>query len=360
MRRTAYALGGATAVVVAGAVVVAVSPTGGEQPSARPAASVAPGGEADLAANWLVRQLTRGTVRDQERDVEDLGQAIDIALAVDELGDRRAAVAAVAGAVAAERREFTRDDGELLPGPAAQALYLLQSQGEDAGGLRGDLEAAASTDPLFPGRLRGSTRDTLPEVVGQAYAARSLVDSASPRAADVASFLLDQQCTAGWFRVGFAALDAPDQTCDGGAGSRPDADVTALVLLLLGPVADEVEGGEGAMERAARWLVTEQTDSGLVPGGESGRPNAVTTGLAARALGAWGSTAAAARAAEALVPLQLTTGIDAGAVAYDEPDLAVGRASGLGVPPPDRWRRATTQAAPALRWLDPGSAGQDG
>jgi hypothetical protein len=72
-----------------------------------------------------------------------------------------------------------------------------------------------------------------------------------------------------------------------------------------------------------------------------------------------GETDAAAKAATWVAGLQQTVSScsssplrgDIGAIAYDPAGLAKGQAEGITVKTQDQWRRATAQAAPALRYL---------
>ncbi|WP_299051956.1 hypothetical protein [uncultured Nocardioides sp.] len=338
-------------------VVLSFSLAGGApQPRTRVVVDPEPAVRSDAAADWMTGQLVRGALRDDERDEIDLDATVDLGLSLVETGGHDTEVEEIATAIEEQRVAYTIRSRERLVGPSAKALLLLQLAGGDPAGLQGTLEQVASTDPAFPGRLRTSTLDEIGDVEGQVYGARALVDAGSDRAEDVVDFLLDQQCAEGYFRVGFSQLDSPNQTCDTDGGA-PDTDVTALALLMIGPLAGEVDGVEQAMGAAADWLVTQQDADGLVDGGslaggEGQGPNAVSTALAARALGAWGDVDAASRAAEAVAGLQLTSGVDRGAVAYDAVDLADGEAYGLGVPPPSDWRRATVQGIAALTWME--------
>jgi hypothetical protein len=338
-------------------VIVSFAVAGGApEPRTRVVTEPEPAVRSDAAADWMTAQLVRGALRDEERDEIDLDTTVDLGLALIEAGGHDTEVAEISDAIEQQRVAYTIASRERLVGPSAKALLLLQLTDGDSAGLQGTLEQVASTDPAFPGRLRTSTLDQIGDVEGQVYGARALVDAGSNRADDVVSFLLDQQCEEGYFRVGFSQLDSPNQTCDSDNGA-PDTDVTALALLVLGPLAGEVRGVERSMRAAADWLVTQQDADGLLEGGsladgDGERANGVSTGLAARALGVWGESDAASRAAAAVSELQLTSGVDRGAVAYDAVDLADGEAYGLGVPPPGDWRRATVQGIAALTWME--------
>ena len=70
-------------------------------------------------------------------------------------------------------------------------------------------------------------------------AAQALEAVGSEQAAPVTSYLLQQQCEEGYFRLPLTAdAAAEDQTCDGAEG-QPSVDTTALVLNQL----LEIDGG---------------------------------------------------------------------------------------------------------------------
>src|SRR6185503_19512278 len=96
----------------------------------------------------------------------------------------------------------------------------------------------------------------------------------------------------------------------------------------------------------ARWLATrQQSDGGLGGAGPTAGENANTTALAAIAFRETGLTAAAEAAQRYVAGLQLTTGTDAGAVAYNQAALsAMGQAGAIPTTDTDQWRRSTSQA----------------
>lgn len=316
---------------------------------AAPAPGVVPDATpgARAAAGWLAGAPDDGVVRTDGFD--DYGLSIDVGLALDEVGGHEDTVAAITDAVRTDAAVYTTFRGDVYAGATAKALVFLQGQGADTGDLLAQLEGLVVADGPSEGRLADDADDDFSTVIGQAFGTRALVDAGSDEADRVASFLLDQQCADGFFRASFASPNAADETCDGAPDATPDADTTALALLVVGPVAAEVDGGEAAMAAAADWLLAAQRPDGGFVGSEGPGVNANTTGAAGWALGRWGETDAAAAAAAVVADLQVAEGPDAGAVAYDAAALdALGRR--VGPDAADQFRRATAQAAPALLW----------
>jgi hypothetical protein len=182
----------------------------------------------------------------------------------------------------------------------------------------------------------------------------------------VARFLLQQQCSDGYFRLGFTKdKTVADQSCDGAPKAQrgADTDATAVAVLAL----QHVKGAQakGAVKKAVAWLVDVQGADGSFGGGKSTKDaNANSTGLAGWALGATGATEPAVRAAVWVRNLQVSApnpcsnklATAAGAIAYDED--AYGTAQGFGIKKKDQdqWRRASAQALPVLQWA-PRAAG---
>jgi hypothetical protein len=201
-------------------------------------------------------------------------------------------------------------------------------------------------------------------VIGQAFAAQGFDTAGSPLTNSVTEFLLDQQCTAGYFRLNMAAAAAPVQGCvDADAtGSAPDTDATALAVLALRGQSDDTDV-QAALVKATGWLEDTQNADGSFGGGTSTEAaNANSTGLAGWALGERGLTAPAAKAAvwvrsrQAAVAAPCTSKVAPGAIAYDNAALAAGFASGITAATQDQWRRASAQALPVLQWAPAGGA----
>ena len=178
------------------------------------------------------------------------------------------------------------------------------------------------------------------------------------------SFLLQQQCAAGFFRLNLAAQGAPEQGCQAGAaGSEPDTDVTGLAVLNLVALNSASPAVKQAIANASAWLAAQQRANGSFGGGPTtSTSNANSTGVAGWALATQGDCVAAGRAGAWLKTLQAVPGTaaalnsDQGAVAYDENALTAGKTAGITAATSDQWRRATAQAAPALVHALGGSA----
>ncbi len=355
----------ATATVVASGLLLAGCGSGSDSgggsssSSGSPSASSSSGApsatpQATAAGDWLGDQLVDGVIRNRQFGTDDLGLSIDVGMALDQIGGYDREVATVTDAVRTDQAAYTTLGDDVYAGATAKALMFLEMQGADPGPLLQQLEDLVVDQGPSVGRLTDDADEDYSNVAGQAYGARALHDGGSEDAQAVTEFLLQQQCDDGWFRAAFASPRATDETCDGDANSSPDNDTTAIVLLTLGPVADElgkdVDGLSDALDDAAAWLRSEQDADGGVAGEEGPNPNANSTGLAGWALGLYGDTEAARAAAGAVESLQASDGPEAGAIAYDQASVGVLDAR-IPTAQEDQVRRATAQAAPALLWL---------
>jgi hypothetical protein len=252
-----------------------------------------------------------------------------------------AKAAVVADALGANPKKF---GGENL-------IKLLQSTVAKKGAIKGRIQDTSS----YP-----DSANTL----GQAFAAQALSTSAPKKAKPVVSYLLKQQCSSGYFRLYFPAAGQP-QTCDAGAKattSAPDPDATSSALLSLQQLPKQTAKVKKAEKKAVRWLLKHQAKNGSFRGGASTRtPNTNSTGLAASALAGAGECRQARKAATWIEKLQVSKKAKgalapaAGAIAYDKAGLTAAKSAGITADAQDQWRRATTQAAPALRYLAKGS-----
>ena len=213
-------------------------------------------------------------------------------------------------------------------------------------------EGRISSTPGSEGRLVDmftSPNTDSANTIGQTFAVRGLTTAGSAKAAAATSYLLRQQCPAGFFRL--ALGDA--QCADNGS---PDTDVTALAVLSLQGQAAKPEVA-AALAKATTWLLaTQAADGSFGGGGVTAAANTNSTGLAASALGEPCSLAAANRAAAYVRGFQVPAGqtgplgTEVGAVAYDAAAKSLGQTEGITDATSDQWRRATTQAAPGLAW----------
>lgn len=319
-------------------------------------ALVGPAAQADTdpvgvqaGSSWLVAQTRDGLLQSGYDDngtwvtYDDQGLTIDAVESLVESGQQPAAVQAMTDAVEAQASTYASYGS----GQVAKLLVLAELAGRDPasfgpGGLLADLEAAVDTTTGNEGALTGA----YDSVIGQALAARALRNGASVKAGDVTEFLLDQQCTPGYFRESFATAGG----CQDGV-SAADVDTTAIAVLQLAqtPATPAVTAALGS---ARTWLAAQQQGDGSWLAFGAG--NANSTGLAARALG---DSPAAAKAATWLWNHQARQGgpaklaAETGAVAVDDAAWSDGMTYGLDERSRTLWVRATAQSVAALRWL---------
>jgi hypothetical protein len=377
------ALGAAAALTLTG-LTVAGSPAQAAGDDPRPVS---------IGADWLTGQLTNGLLHYPDTGFgayDDYGLSIDAGLSLDAIGGHDSTVAAIADGVAPHvtTSYAQSDEYAFTPpfdfvqhgyyaGPTAKALVFAQVAGEDTATWAGtDLVDAVEDRVTSAGASAGRIADDssygdFANVIGQAFATRGLklAPSATKEPA-VESFLLKQQCDAGYFRLNFTSdASATDQTCQGGVAggdSAPDTDVTALTVLqlLAIPAADRSQAVTDAIDAAEGWLLASQRADGSFGGGASTEAaNANSTGVAGWALGELGDTAAAAKAAtwvrahQADEPTACADALSGqtGAIGYDDAAVAAGRTDGITTATQDQWRRSTAPILPALRWA-PASA----
>jgi len=339
---------------------------------------------ARIGAAWLADELERGLLKGQYLDVEgnvvkfaDYGLSIDAAFALDAVDRRPKAVAAITRAIADHVDSYTTgaDFGapeEVYAGATAKALTLATDQDRNphrfgSVDLVDRMEALVLRGAPVAGRIQDqSAFGDFANVIGQGYAARGLTAVGSPRAGKVTRFLLKQQCDAGWFRLSFTKSLTRNQTCDGRRKSAPDTDATALSVLALVEVSKDPASGDRvdkAIEAAVSWLRDRQRRTGALGGGATTEaPNSNSTGLAGWVFGETGRTAAAKRAAtwvrvrqaDVAEPCTSQLADQTGAVGYDDAAVKAGRSDGITDATTDQWRRATSQALPALAWAPAG------
>ncbi|WP_028636245.1 prenyltransferase/squalene oxidase repeat-containing protein [Nocardioides sp. URHA0032] len=315
-----------------------------------PAASAAGGRSGD----WLEGQLTGGLIHNDVYDFDDYGLTADTAMALTEIGGHRPAVKKVKRALAHHVDSWTTGvdfgSSDIYAGSVAKAVVFAQVAGADPTAFGGvdlvdRLEGRISTADGTTGRLQDQTDGTdYANTLGQAYAVAALSRAGSSAAATATTFLLDQQCDAGFFRLYFADKAAADQTCDGAARSdrAPDTDATAVAVAQLQSVHHPSRVVKSAIADALRWLVRHQKDNGSFGGGPTtSAANTNSTGLAARALARGGKCRAADNATDWVAGLQKKNG----AIAYDRKAYR----AGISDDTLDQWRRATSQAAPSLQ-----------
>lgn len=306
------------------------------------------------------------------------GVTIDAGVALAQVPGHQADVDAISQAVADNLTSYVAYDYEWdgvhyqgqVAGSTAKSAAFAATVGEDPSAFGGvDLVAELEQLVTPSGRIKDlATVDgevdengDYANVIGQSFAARALTDAGSDKAADVVSFLLDQQCAAGWFRQDFTrpenndnAWDSPPAT-DGGcvaADDTPNVDATALAVLQLHPLAAGNPEVAAAVDAAVAWLVGQQAGDGSLRLGDI-PPNTNSTGLAGAVFHLAGEHEAAEGAAGWLRSLQLgglrcdgEAQVEQGAVAYDRADFRSAVAGGIA----DRTKvaRSVSQAIPAL------------
>jgi hypothetical protein len=322
-------------------------------------------------ATWLSGQLTDGLVHNDQFDFDDYGLSIDVALALDAAGQKPKVVQSIVRGIARHVDAYTTFGSNVYAGATAKALLLAAEQGRNPrlfGGsdLVSRLEARVASTAPIAGRIEDGFDPSDPNgadyanVIGQAFAAGGLSLAKSPKADAVVGFLLQQQCSSGYFRLTFTVdKTASDQSCDGAPKSqrRPDTDATAFALLALTEVKSS-PATKAAAKKAVVWLEDQQRTDGSFGGGKATEaPNANSTGLAGWALASWGVLKPSYGAATWLRRLQVqptnpcSAGLagERGAVAYDIAAYEAGRDKGITTKTSDQWRRSSAQALPVLR-----------
>lgn len=358
-----------SAVALAAGALIATSLSG--------AAHAAPD---DNGGSWLARQLTDGLIVGGYEDTwtdpanptwvesNDYGLTADTAFALKYIGGQRDSVREIRRALAQHVDSWTTGvdfgSSDVYAGSTAKAVVLAETTGADPRAFGGvDLVArlnkrVSETAPTV-GRIQDKSATDYANTIGQALAARGLSVVDSGKADEAVRFLLKQQCSAGYFRLDFASKTRQDQTCDGGRRatiSAPDTDVTAIAVLSLKAVPHKTAAVRSAIGDAIAWLKRRQQDNGSFGGGPTTEAsNANSTGLAGWALGETGACHAAQDAAQWVSNLQVTGDVsgtplegERGAIAYNRAALRAAKTDGIGQAERDQWRRATSQAAPAL------------
>ena len=150
--------------------------------------------------------------------------------------------------------------------------------------------AASPTAAPIAGRIQDAYDPTsefggdFANVIGQAYAAQALSDAKQRRRPRRSTaFLLQQQCSDGYFRSVFTAdKTRADQSCQGarqGRARRQTPTPPRIAVLAL----QDVKGAKAkaAVKKAVAWLVDAQRRDGSFGGGKSTKDaNANSTGLA--------------------------------------------------------------------------------
>ena len=360
----------ATATAVAATTAIATTPAQAASPAQ------------DTAA-WLTGELVDGLMPSGFSPPfdKDLGLTLDTAYSLNAVGGHGATVTQIRNSFEPRIGDYvdyvpnymlptpTADDTHTGAGQLAKALAFVQlagGNGASYGGrnLLAELEGRTAADGRIEDKLaQGDTNPDSPgdqpdtdfaNSVGQAFAARALTIAGSPEAAAARSFLLQQQCPAGFFREQFAAKGAPQQACN--TNDAPATDVTALAVLQLVALPTKDNATSAAITKATAWLrATQRADGSFGTGPAASVSNTNSTGSAAWALSTQGGCADAGRAGAWVQKIQVRHPAagsplagENGAVAFDVDTFNAAKTSGIAPAARYVWRRAGTQAAPGL------------
>lgn len=333
-----------------------------------PASAATP--EVTSGASWLAGELTGGTIHNNEYNFDDWGLTIDTALALKAAGTQSAAVTSIRAALnAGGVNAYVKPGyGTVLSGAGvAKALVAARVTGASATSFGGnnlvtELQGLIVKSGTKTGRVADridSTGTDYGNNIGQAFAVEGLASAGVPSAA-ATSFLLKQQCSAGYFRL----ANNDGKTCSA-AGTGADSDTTSFALqALLSAKQDGASGLDTAISKATNWLVSAQKVDGSYGGsGPTSASNSNSTGLAAQALRAAGRSIDAAQAVTWLKALQVTAanaggGLlknDIGAVAYNSAAFEDAKTPGIDDSTSDQWRRASAQALLGFSGVSMGS-----
>ena len=315
-------------------------------------ASFGPGSDWGITADAVLAHVAAGRGADApaQSATDELIANVDLFSTWDDLGPEYAGVrlagqlGKVVLAALAQGRDVTSVGGVDL---VAELRSLVQTSGPETGRF-------SDRNPYSPDNSNG---------FGQALSmlALSYTDAGVP--ATSVTFLLDQQCPGGGFRLFYTSTSG----CDDASNADTDATALAIQALLAAP---RTAGSTAAMADAISWLVSMQdpTSGAWTGSGPTATPNANSTGVIAQTLRASGEIAAADRGAAWIRDqLQLTSAgtvgtpaaADVGAIAYDPAARTLALSEGITTSSGDQWRRATTQAVLALGLERYGAANDD-
>ena len=287
-------------------------------PSAQAATDVPAPSAARTGTAWLATQLTDGVIRNPNfGGFDDFGLTLDIGISLDEVGGDQALVRQLRESMAPRIDNYVTgvDYGspeERYSGALSKSLVFAEVTGADPRAFGGfDLVQEVEARVTDSGPSAGRLADLAPygdyaNTFGQALAAHGLSVAGSPRAGAVTDFLLQQQCSSGYFRIFFnsdpaAAAQGCDEAVDG-----TDTDATAMVVAQLSAIASPTARVDSAIDRAVDWLLrTQKVDGSFVGSAFTPDSNTNSTGVAASALAAGERCVEAGRAAEWVSSLQV-------------------------------------------------------
>ena len=328
-----------------------------------------------IAAEWLAGELSNGLIVGPSGP--DLGLTVDTGLGLSTVAGQGGTVAAINNSLEPRIAEYVGDGTtESYAGPLAKAAVFAWTAKQNPtsyGGVNliarlqertADVPADPAAQPqaaAIAGRIFDkSASGNYANVVGQSYAVRALTLARSTEAAAARDFLLKQQCASGYFRIGFANADVPEQACtEGAAGSAADPDATAIAVINLVESGDDSPAVVGALAKAGTWLAKRQRGSGAFRAAAPvSKINTNTTALGGYALGLLKNRDAALKAAlwvrknQPVDKYKCRTALtkDTGAVAYRKDRIKPASTTGIPADARDEWRRATAQAVLGLQF----------
>lgn len=288
----------------------------------------------DSAAGYLAARLAAhgGHVVTEfgNQTYDDHGMTADVVFAL-QATDSGAAAARTATSFLAENVDaYIGADGDTYAGSTAKLLTVAVSQGQDPRAFGGqDLVARLQSTMQPSGRFSDTSQwGDYSNTIGQSWAVLGLDRAGAGPDAAAVTFLRQQQCDDGGFRLDFSAA-----TCNS------DTDATAFAVQALVAVAG---AGDTDVREATDWLAGKiQADGGVGGTGPTVAVNANSSGMAAAAFTAAGRDAEAAKVRGFLRTLQFgCTAAESlrGAYAYNadglqaaEPTAQIDRATAQAV-----------------------------
>ncbi|HEX3931927.1 MAG TPA: hypothetical protein VHW64_14580 [Nocardioides sp.] len=341
------------AVLAASALTLSLVAAGG-------AAQASP---ANRSADWMSGQLTNGLLVGSYLGTpyDDYGPTIDTAFALKALGNHSGKVAEIRNALEKHPRKYISYKKARYSGPTAKLLVFAErTKGATTsfGGVNlvGWLNGMVTKKGHAKGRIADRGSADYANVTGQILAVRGLTWIHSRQAAPTLKFLLEQQCSKGYFRLSFSPMGTKHQGCR--ASDPADPDTTSYAVVELWKQSRHEPQLRAALKRAVTWLAKRQHANGAFVGGATTAfPNSNSTGLAGWALGLTGHCSAARAAARWVGGLQVGAqksgsplAGDRGAIAYRASSLRTAEKDGITADAQDEWWRATSQGAPVLTY----------
>lgn len=319
-------------------------------------------------AAWLAGELSNGLIHDPVFDFDDYGATVEAAYTLDAVGAPAGVIDDITAALEAGAAAYTHPGEDIWAGSTGKLLSFVTdlaptAEPTDFGGLNLVSQLEGRIDDAGSGPTAGRISDLsgfgdFANTFGQAWAVRGLTNAGGAEAGIAVDFLLQQQCSAGFFRLDFAAPGAADQSCDGATPAEdvPPVDTAATVVILLDDLATDGSELDAALDDAVAWIKAQQAPNGSFDGGTAAEgANANSTGLGGYALHLAGEAEAAADAATWLRARQVVglscdgkLKAEAGAIAYDQAALGAGMTEGIDDAATGQWRFATIQGLPAL------------